>query len=389
METSLPDDLTLSLSCTVASTSELASTLTSALEAGGLRAVERWLIPRDAKVQTGDWRAALEELVARPAQAPGGSEPAGRAPDRRAPVRRAPDGRLHLGGGQVVDLAAQSTNVPGTGVSGTGVQGTGVQGTGVQSTDVQSTDVEYTRWRVVLHTAPDKSQPSRFPALLQLHASFCRRWMQAIPVESGLLQWSGGGARCLPGVPLVGERSHLVVTTQAQIEEAYDAPQAFLRAGWEGSESFGPGPEPTLMLTRAMDVTSSAGYLRAVLPHQWTLAHAAKPKRTRYELPNPLPAEQAVYNAGEQTLHIRGYRAGEKVMEYNCFPAGAAHMPGWEVLGLYGVLRRGALPDGLPVAGVQVYFQQKELALREKRPLIDIGVTVAYNAAGRWVDIVE
>jgi hypothetical protein len=335
MDITLPDDLALELRVTVPSLSGLTEMILGALAAGEFRDdVERWQLPRDTKSQTGDWRAALDALST-------------------AKAERSLDGRLHLGGGQMVDIATRGTS--------------------------------RTQWRVVMHAAPDKAQPDTYPALLERHTRFCKHWLQAGAVESGLLSWIGGGARCLPIAPIAGDRSHLVVTSHSQVVAAYATPDTFWSAGWAGDEQFGS----VHLLSRAMDVTNSTAYLRAVLPHQWAMAHAAKPKQTRYEIPNPLPEEQDIYNEGDQTLHVSGYRAGEQCMEYACYMPAGRHIPGWEILGLYQLLRRGRLPDGLTVANVRVLFEQKEMALRERRTLIDIGAIVAYNAAGRWVDVKE
>ena len=327
METSLPDDLVLDLRVTVISAAELADMLNSALAAGELRAVERWALPREGNMHRGDWRAGLAKFG-------------------RTRAGGAIDGRLDLGGGQYVDFS--------------------------------SPEADRTHWRVMLHTHPDKEEPAAFPRLLECHVRFCHHWLDEGNADSGFQYWIGGGASCLPKVPLTGDRSHLVLTTQAKVEAAYDQPNLFWNAGWARTEQVGQAH----LLQRAMDVTSSAEYLRQVQPHQWALARAAKPKLTRYYLPNPLPAEKPILNGSEQTLHAYGYHDGLQRVEYTCLLETGAHVGGWEILGLYQLLREGKLPDGSPVNRARVLFYEQWMAEQEKRPLLDIGAQVAYIAAG-------
>ena len=325
MENSLPDDLVLDLRVTVISASELADMIGSALAAGELRAVERWSLPREGTPHSSDWRVAMKK-------------------HSQARAGGAMDGRLDLGGGQFVDFS--------------------------------SPEADRTHWRVMLHTDPDQEKPETYPLLLESHVRFCRRWLDEGNAESGFQYWIGGGASCLPKAALVGDRSHVVITTQPKVQAAYDKPDAFWNAGWSSVEQMGNA----YLLQRAMGTMSSADYLRAVLPHQWALARAAKPRQTRYYLPDPLPEETAILNNGEQTLHTYGYHSELARIEYTCYLEGDAHIAGWEILGLYQLMRDGTLPDGSPVTQARVLFYEQWMAEQEKRPLLDIGAQVAYMA---------
>ena len=334
METSLPDDLVLDLRVTAMSARDLADMITSALAAGELRAIEKWSLPREGNVRSGDFGAAIEKYS-------------------HARAGCAMDGRMELGGGQFVDFSSQ--------------------------------EADRTHWRVMLHTKPDKTKPAGYAVLLESHVRFCRRWMQDGCAETGFQYWVGGGAKCLPKVPLVSDRSHVVLTTEAQVQTAYDQPEVFWDAGWSSIEQAG---EARLLL-RATNITSSVDFLRAVLPHQWALARAAKPKQTRYYLPNPLPAEETILNSGEQALNIYGYNDELKRIEYTCYLERDVHIGGWEILGLMELLRKGTLPDGLPVEQARVLFYERWMAEQEKRPLLDIGAQVSYIAGdGAETDLV-
>ncbi|HEY3341482.1 MAG TPA: hypothetical protein VGK81_05665 [Anaerolineae bacterium] len=326
MENSLPDDLVLDLRVTAISASELADMIGSALAAGELRAVERWSLPREGTPHSSDWRVAMAKF----SQARAGD---------------AMDGRLDLGGGQFVDFS--------------------------------SPEADRTHWRVMLHTHPDKENPSTYPRLLECHVRFCRHWLDEGNAELGFQYWIGGDASCLPRVPLVGDRSHVIITTRALVQAAYDQPTVFWRAGWSHVEQTGDA----YLLQRAMDITCSVDYLRAVLSQQWALARAAKPKQTRYSLPNPLPEEVPILNSGAQTLHPYGYHSELARMEYTCILEKDSHIGGWEILGLYQLLREGKMPDGSPVSRARVLFYEQWMAEQEKRPLLDIGAQVAYIAA--------
>jgi hypothetical protein len=335
METSLPDDLVLDLRVTSMSARDLTDMITSALAAAELRAIEKWSMPSEGNVRSGDFSAAIEKYSHVRAGFP-------------------MDGRLELGGGQYVDFSSQ--------------------------------EADRTHWRVMLHTKPDKIKPASYAVLLESHVQFCRRWMQEACAEAAFQYWVGGGAKCLPKTPLVGDRSHVVITTQASVEAAYDKPAVFWSAGWSHVEQTGDA----YLLQRAMDTTCSVDYLRAVLPHQWALARGAKPKQTRYYLPNPLPEETPILNSGEQMLHAYGYHSELARMEYTCYLEKEAHVGGWEILGLYQLLREGKLPDGSPVSNARVLFYEQWMAGQEKRPLLDIGAQVAYIASdGKELELTE
>jgi hypothetical protein len=219
---------------------------------------------------------------------------------------------------------------------------------------------------------PDGADSKTPLAFLAGAAAVCRGlaaeteavWAKLIPI--------GGGATCIPDPPLVEANSHVVLTSEPEVEENYDAPQAFWDSGWESIESFGT----RRLLLRGMDAVAGAQYLEKIIGQQWQLARAAKPRRTAYALPQPEPSELPIFRAGRSQLEFVGYQPGEEAVEYSCTLAKGDQIPGWEIYELWDLLQEGKLKDGRPIKTVRVVFLEEWAAKQEKRPLLDIGCRV-------------
>lgn len=237
-------------------------------------------------------------------------------------------------------------------------------------------------WAFTLDLRLDEAREDALPraadALLSVARALLRGGAARVSVA-----WQGRGALCLPEVPVACHRTHVVTATDAEVAAAYADPAAFWESGWSGVERHGD----RALLWRAPDARDSADFLRAVLPQQWALARAARPRLTRYALPSVEPGEEPVYRAEEPVLQPAVYDAATGEVELACGAPPPAHVPGWQVFDLLSVLQAGALDDGRPVRSARVVFLFPEAAREEKRPLLDVGARVMwYDEAGMLVE---
>lgn len=131
-------------------------------------------------------------------------------------------------------------------------------------------------------------------------------------------------------------------------------------------------------------------FLFAVYQTYWELARAAKPGLTQYQDPNPRPEEREIFFAGAPLLDLVGFRTKERMVEYTCHTEPNQHIQGWEIYELRQWLKKRTLEDGTPIQGIRVVFPNREMANREKRPLLDIGAQVRYyNRIGDTEEITE
>jgi hypothetical protein len=224
---------------------------------------------------------------------------------------------------------------------------------------------------------------STVPAGIDAAAEACRQLLQSGRLLRASLFRGGPGGTCMPDVP-VADYAMLVVTTEDEVEEAYEKPAAFWEAEWSTAERMGKHR----LLVRASRAADSVAFLEEVLAHQWDLARAAKPGLTGYSAPLPEPEEEAIFFAGEPRLEPVGHLAPENAVVYSCFLGPAEHIPGWEIYELWDLIQEGALDDGRPVSEVRVVFLDRETAERERRPLLDIGARVFfYDEAGATREI--
>lgn len=206
-------------------------------------------------------------------------------------------------------------------------------------------------------------------------------------VYSAELLAIGGGALCIPDVPLITTSSHIAVTNEPEVTDLYDDPAAFWNAGW----TIAAEHDGQRLLTRAVDLLAGPEYLEQIIEHQWAMARAAKAGETGYSDPEVLPEEEAVFRAGAARLEYVGYSADEKLIEYSCVIGEGQHIQGWEVFALRSIVATGRTPDGkAAVETVRIVFLEKWMARSEKRPLLDVGCKVFFYAAdGELHEIAE
>jgi hypothetical protein len=67
------------------------------------------------------------------------------------------------------------------------------------------------------------------------------------------------------------------------------------------------------------------------------------------------------------------------LVEFSCSVEPDEHIRGYEIYYLRELVRRKQSRDGTPITSVRVVFYEQEMAEREKRPLLDVGVHVYYQ----------
>ena len=198
----------------------------------------------------------------------------------------------------------------------------------------------------------------------------------AFPVAEMFAVRSGGSKlRICPHPPLAITPWQMVFVSERSVAGSYDDPRAFWNAGWERREDFASGS----LLVRGEFVDDDVAYLERVVPMQWKLARAAKAGLTKYFRPVYEDEVEAIYRQGESVLHPSGYVEGQRLAEFTCYVGADEHIPGWEIYGLWGIRKEGKLSDGRAVDTVRVVFADRDMALRERRPLLDIGARVFYD----------
>jgi hypothetical protein len=206
---------------------------------------------------------------------------------------------------------------------------------------------------------------------------FAQTLFQRGNLATATLSRRGQGATCVPFVPII-RNDYLIVTTEAEVEAKYEQVDAFWNAEWdEFQERAG-----RVLLLRAAQALDNADFIVAIIDSQWAMARAAKPHQTEYFAPLVAENEKPIFFAGESRLNLVGYIPDERTLEYSAVVLPEGHIPGWEIYQLREVVLQEQLSDGSPLEIVRVVFYQREMAEREKRPLLDIGAQVFYQTSG-------
>jgi hypothetical protein len=215
----------------------------------------------------------------------------------------------------------------------------------------------------------------------------CRQLLRTTLVLGARLQRIGTYGDFIPDVPIIGAEKHLVLTTQTEVEQNYEQPELFWNASfWSSIEQYGN----QYLLLREEHTFDDLDFIRAVYDQHWQLARAVKPGVMKYYYPNVRPHEEEIFFAGEPRLNIVGYSTEEQIIEYTCYVEADEHIQGWEIYNLRELLREGTLEDGRPINSIRIVFPNEEMAQREKRPLLSIGVKVIYlNYLSEDVEITE
>lgn len=198
------------------------------------------------------------------------------------------------------------------------------------------------------------------------------------------LQRTGVEVACMPDLPLVGRAAVLCFAAREDIEDDYEDVSAFLGQWTSVGEYY-----RTHLLTRGADCATDREFLEVCLPSQWALARAARPGRVLHNGAAPLPELADVYRAGAPRLSLVGYIAPIRTVEFTCGVDENEHIQGWEIDQIRWTLEARRLPSGQPVDAIRVVFLTREAAMRERRPLLDVGAKVVYMDGGKDVAIEE
>jgi hypothetical protein len=215
----------------------------------------------------------------------------------------------------------------------------------------------------------------------------CRQLLRNTPILGARLQRIATYGDFIPDVPIIGAEKYLVMTTQTEVEQNYERPEVFWNASfWSSIEQY----EEQYLLLREEHTFDDLDFIHAVYDQHWQLARAVKPGVMKYYYPNVRPHEEEIFFAGEPRLNIVGYSTEKQIIEYTCCVEPDEHIQGWEIYKLRELVKEGTLEDGRPINSIQVVFPNEEMAQREKRPLLNIGVKVIYlNYMSEDVEITE
>lgn len=109
------------------------------------------------------------------------------------------------------------------------------------------------------------------------------------------------------------------------------------------------------------------------------MARLARPRVCHYDVDDgPVENEMTLFRRGDRRLFSAGYRPDDETALFSSVVDEGQHVQPWEVWTLGQALRRGRLPSGDSVRAVHVIFADRASALRERRPLLDVGVTVQF-----------
>jgi hypothetical protein len=216
--------------------------------------------------------------------------------------------------------------------------------------------------------------------------ALCTEMLNRFDLFAAQLRPEGGGGSCVPDVALIAGNSHIAAVEVGEVEDSYDDPDAFWKAGW----TIHAERDGNRLLVRDLDVVTEPEYLRRIIDHQWDMARAAGPGENAYQSPDVGPDEKPVFFAGDARLHAIGYDKDEKLIEYSCALNSGEHIQGWEVFALLDIIESKQTPDGSPVETVRIVFLDEWAAREEKRPLLDIGCRVFhYDDQGALIELKE
>lgn len=216
-------------------------------------------------------------------------------------------------------------------------------------------------------------QPEMLPDALKTLTEVVRKLAASFTLRKVKLVRDGQpGLLCIPLVPLVLVNSHIARVTEKEVSDAYDAPEPFYSA-WETQETIN-GQQ---ILTRGLEKADNRDYLKILLDSQWTMARTAKPGKTKYLDLILEDYEEEIYRAGSETVRPVAHIDNGNIVEVTCVPPDGEFIRGWEIYNLRHLIQSGEL-DGDKVDTVRVVFTSAAIAEANKRPLLDIGASVAY-----------
>lgn len=134
----------------------------------------------------------------------------------------------------------------------------------------------------------------------------------------------------------------------------------------------------------------SASRATLVYPRIWQLARLARPKLTRYAMPDVREHDKPYFYGPDDVTSPVGYFAAEQWVEFTAFPPENGHVLPRDIYDFRKWLRQKKMDDGQPLKEIRVTFHQLAVAEREKRPLLDVGCRVfGYDNNGNLVEVTQ
>jgi|JI10StandDraft_1071094.scaffolds.fasta_scaffold159529_2 hypothetical protein len=204
-----------------------------------------------------------------------------------------------------------------------------------------------------------------------------------VVVRHGIVRRSGPGVACLPRLPIVGTTTYVLAADDDLLATGFEDADAMIAAGGWRARTI----EGCRLLSRAMHAETNVELLEAIQDGQWAMARIALPGLTDYDFQEPRPEERPIFTDGEQTVVDVGYLEDEEVAVFSCAVGPDEHVQPWEIWMLGRALRDGKLPGGEVVREIRVGFPDRATAMRERRPLFDVGVTVQCYEGGELITL--
>lgn len=190
--------------------------------------------------------------------------------------------------------------------------------------------------------------------------------------------------------PPIAQGNYVVLTTEAQVAEAYDDPAVFW-ASWDNVEDV----NGRKLCTRALRALADEYWLGETFEASMAMARAARPHLTQYPLIRLSGMEGPWWDfgdvqdekAGWPMLDLVGYEPKTETVEFAAKPGHSGHVLLQEIDTIRQLVGRGKTRDKKPVKAVRVVFLDEATARVEKRPLLDVGAKVYYM--GKETELVE
>jgi hypothetical protein len=218
-----------------------------------------------------------------------------------------------------------------------------------------------------------------------------RRALELPAFDHAAVKRTAGGFTCFMPEPPIAQTNHFVVTTEAEVADAYDDPEAFWCA-WQTIDKLGE----RRLCTRGLADLDEHSWLARTFESTMDMARSAKAGLTTYYAKPYWGEEFAPWwefgdyqaeKAGYPALAPVGYDPDTRAFELTGFitktPLSAGgpeprHVLIREIYELRKLARRTQDREGRPLDAVNVIWPERWMAMSERRPLLDVGAKVFY-----------
>ena len=165
------------------------------------------------------------------------------------------------------------------------------------------------------------------------------------------------------------------LVSEPEILEHYRSIAEFL-APWDGYTQRGK----RYLVHRGLDCETERAFTEHQRDRCWSWCRAAKPGFTRfYRVSGAMqPWEQQWWDTGDPTLSWIGTHAPSGRCEFSAFVPPGQHILPREIYRVRAVVRGKLDEHGTPVTDVRVVFPNRQMAVAEGIPLMDVGASVYF-----------